>query len=172
MHCSSRILLWSFRGRTRTPLSCWGSLDCREPSAQFPGPRCSLAPAAPNTNTSLSELGTWKWIFCFSPHLCPERFFSPEFVTSGYSPLDGTVTTSKRDHCWPLRWTGLKLGQDCHHHWANKPEQFRSHPDQGSRDICSKNSFWCHSSSRQSAVHFGVPAQHKGCIGKMSIWQH
>lgn len=51
-------------------------LDGREPLAQFPGPRCSLATAAPNRNTSMSGLGTLKWIFCFSPYLCPKDFLS------------------------------------------------------------------------------------------------
>lgn len=174
MHCSSGVFLWNFRGRTKTPLSdCWCRLDCREPLAQFPGPRCSLATTALNTNTSMSVLQTWKWIlFFFFSVFMSGKILSPEFVTLGYSPLDGTVTTSKRGHCWSLCWTQLKLGQDCHCHWANKPQQVRSDPDQGSGNACSKKSSWYHSSSRQSVVHFGIPALHMGCIGKMNIWQH
>lgn len=67
----------------------------------------------------------------FSSLFMSRRIYPPEFVTFGYSPLDGTVTTSKRDCCWPLCWTGLKLGQDCHYYWANGPEQVRSDPSQG-----------------------------------------
>lgn len=45
--------------------------------AQFPGPWCSLATTALNTNTSRSILETGKWIFS-PPFLCVERFSLPD----------------------------------------------------------------------------------------------
>lgn len=89
------------------------------------------------------------------------KIFSPRFVTLGFCPLDGTVTTSNRDRSWPPGWTGLKLGQDCCH-WVNKPQQVRSDPDQYSGNIYSTKSSRYHSSSCQSVVHFGIAAQQQG----------
>lgn len=38
---------------------------------------------------------------CCFPHLfMSRRIYPPGPVTLGYSPLGGTVTTSKRDSCW------------------------------------------------------------------------